>query len=95
MKHSSAPYILNWYDVFPQKNAFREGLEVYQPNGLLKMKSIRKLFKCNTLPVKKIEQMLEPVDAPATNPFQRFAEERASKEFLTFLRKLVVYIFAS
>lgn len=81
MKHSSAPYILNWYDVFPEKHAFREGLEVYQPNGLLKMKSIRKLFKCNTLPAKKIQQMLEPIDAPATNPFKGLQKRGHSKSF--------------
>ena len=53
------------------------------------MKAIRKLFKFNTFSVKEFEQMLEPTDAPATNPFQRFAEETAFEEFLTFLRKLL------
>lgn len=82
-----APYILYWHDFFPDKHPFREGLEIYELNGLLKKKAIRKLFKSNPLSTKEFEEMVEPTEAP-TNPFQRYAEERALDEFLTFLRQL-------
>ena len=55
---------------------------------LLKREKIRKLFKPIVLSAKDFENLLEPADAPAQNPFQRFAEDRALNEFLSFLQRI-------
>jgi hypothetical protein len=55
---------------------------------LLKRENIRKLFKPIVLSAKDFENLLEPADALAQNPFQRFAEDRALNEFLSFLQRI-------
>jgi hypothetical protein len=55
---------------------------------LLKLETIRKLFKPIVLSAKDFENLLEPADALAQNPFQRFAEDRALNEFLSFLQRI-------
>jgi hypothetical protein len=55
---------------------------------LLKLAKIRKLFKPIVLSAKDFENLLKPADAPAQNPFQRFAEDRALNEFLSFLQRI-------
>jgi hypothetical protein len=55
---------------------------------LLKREKIRKLSKPIVLSAKDFENLLKPADAPAQNPFKRFAEDRALNEFLSFLQRI-------
>jgi hypothetical protein len=50
---------------------------------VLKREKIRNFFKPIVLSAKNFENLL-PADAPAQNPFERFAEDRALNEFLCF-----------
>ncbi|XP_046448536.1 uncharacterized protein LOC124197233 isoform X4 [Daphnia pulex] len=83
-----SPFILQWYDAFPDDHPFKEGLSILDVDGLLKRKGIRQLFQAIKLSSTEFENLLEPAEEPAENPFQRFSEERALDEFLSFVRRI-------
>jgi hypothetical protein len=61
---------------------------------VLKREKIRNFFKPIVLSAKNFENLL-PADAPAQNPFERFAEDRALNEFLCFGKESNVSPYSS